>query len=291
MLIAQITDMHVVAEGELCGGVPTNDMLRAAVARLVDLRPRPDAVIATGDLVDHGTAAEYDLLRALLAPLPMPVFLIPGNHDERDALRAAFTTHRYLPHQGFLNYAIEDFPLRLVGLDTVAPGRPGGELCAARLSWLDRTLSAAAHPTLVFLHHPPFETGIWWMDAIGLTGRRQLEAIIRRHAHVEAVVAGHVHRPIARRWAGTMASIAPSTAHQVALDLAGDKFLTINREPPGLHLHLWRADAGLVTHLLPIAPVPGFVPPEHATAATMAETRAYFEAAGARLRATEAGSA
>jgi len=138
MLIAQISDMHVTAEGTLLyKRLDTAGYLERAVAHILGLDVRPDVVIATGDLVDGGKAEEYARLRGLLAPLPMPVYLIPGNHDARDSLRAAFPDHAYLPKEGFLQYAIEDYPLRLIGLDTLVPRseeRRVGKECRSRWS-------------------------------------------------------------------------------------------------------------------------------------------------------------
>jgi Icc protein len=94
-------------------------------------------------------------LRRLLAPLRMPIYVIPGNHDARDPLRAAFGGDGYLSSDGFIQYAVEDYPLRLVALDTLVPGKHHGELCADRLDWLDRTLAAAPdRPTLVMMPSP-----------------------------------------------------------------------------------------------------------------------------------------
>src|SRR3954468_21474648 len=91
MIIAHISDPHVVVPGALLyGRVDTADFLKRAVADLNRLDPPPDIVVITGDLVDKGEPEEYDRLRALLAPLAMPIFVIPGNHDGREALRAAF---------------------------------------------------------------------------------------------------------------------------------------------------------------------------------------------------------
>src|SRR5574338_1404217 len=103
MLIAQISDLHIKPKGELAmERVDTAGHLVHAVAHIQALRPAPDLILATGDLVDAGKPEEYAHLRSLLAPLPMPVYLIPGNHDARDSLRASFRDHRYLPAEGFL---------------------------------------------------------------------------------------------------------------------------------------------------------------------------------------------
>ena len=250
MLLCQISDFHVRPDRRLAyRRVDTATMLERCVARILALPQRPDAVIATGDLVDFGTEGEYRLLRELLAPLPMALYLMPGNHDAREALRASFADHAYLRQWApFVQYAIDDHPLRLVALDTVVPGRGEGALCVERLAWLDATLAAApSRPTVVALHHPPFETGIGHMDRLGLAGIDGLAEVIARHPQVERLISGHIHRPITARFAGTVATTCPSTAHQIALDLAPDARDAFVMEPPAFQLHRWDGRA-LVTH-------------------------------------------
>ena len=250
MLIAQITDMHIKPPGELLyKRIDTAGFLERAVAHVAGLDPKPDIVLATGDLVDGGKPEEYALLRRLLAPLAMPVYLIPGNHDARDAMREGFPDHTYLPRTGFLHYTIENLPVRLIALDTLIPGKGHGELCAERLDWLEARLGESDRPTVLFMHHPPFDCGIDFFDGHRLLeGAPRLAELVRHHGNVERVMCGHVHRPIQVRWAGTMASIAPSTAHQATLDLQDGAPLSMKMEPPGIALHLWRPGTGLITH-------------------------------------------
>jgi 3',5'-cyclic-AMP phosphodiesterase len=250
MVIAQITDTHIKPQGVLSyGRLDTTPYLERAVEHLLSLTPRPDVVLATGDLVDAGLPEEYRRLRELLAPLSMPVYLIPGNHDDRDALAAVFTDHAYLPRGGrFMQYVVEGHPVRLIALDTLDPGRIGGLLCAERLEWLAARLDEApARPTLIFMHHPPFATGIATMDAHGLANAAEFANVVRRHTQIERIVAGHLHRPIQSRVGGILASTAPSTAHQVALDLE-ERPLSFTMEPPACQLHVWSAETGLVSH-------------------------------------------
>jgi len=253
MLIAQITDLHISTPGSVNDRhFRTPEHLARAVTHLNGLTPRPDVVLATGDLVERGEPEEYARLRAILDGLAMPLYLIPGNHDARGPLARAFADRGYLPQDGgFLHYTVEDWPVRLIGLDTHVPGTPGGRLCAERLAWLDARLGEGREqPTVVFMHHPPFVTGMRAMDAMGLEGKAELAAVIGRHPQVEQVLCGHVHRPMTRRFAGTVASTCPATAHQLALDLASEPRLAVVMEPPACMLHLWLGpDEGLVSHV------------------------------------------
>ena len=262
-LLAQVSDMHIKAGGKLSYRVvDTEASLARCVARLNSLPQRPDAVLFTGDLTDFGRPEEYENLRRLLAPLAMPVFLMPGNHDEPANLRAAFPSHAYL-RQGerFVDYAIDDFPLRIVALDSTVPREGGGAIRDSQLAWLDATLAAAPRkPTIVALHHPPFATGIGHMDRQGLASPAALESVIARHPQVERVVAGHLHRNIVARFGGTIASTAPSPSHQVALDLADDAASRFVMEPPGFQLHLWREGGGVVSHTAAIGDFAGPYP-------------------------------
>lgn len=251
MLLAQISDPHVVCEGKLAyGRVDTPRMLARCVQRLLAQPHRADAVVVTGDLTDHATADEYAQLRALLAPLPMPVYLCVGNHDDRDALRRAFPDHPWLlGEDGFVQYAVDVGALRLVVLDTLQPGAPGGRLCERRLQWLDRTLAASSRPTVIAQHHPPFATGLTVMDTMGLAPADidALAAVVARHPHVERIVCGHVHRTAHARLDGTTVSICPSSAHQLQLDLVPGADIRFAYEPAGYQMHWW-SGTQLVTH-------------------------------------------
>ena len=263
MLIAQLTDTHIKPAGRLAyRRVDTGAYLRRAVAQVAGLAPRPDVVLVTGDLVDAGLPEEYALLRSILEDLPRPYYVIPGNHDERKALAAGFRDHAYLPRDGeFLHYVIDEHELRLIGLDTIVPGAPGGEMCAERTAWLAARLAEAPdRPTILFMHHPPFATGIGHMDAMRLADEARLAAVVRRHPQIVRVLCGHVHRAIQAPFAGTTASIAPSTAHQVALDLRPHGPSAFVLEPPGFQLHLYDARVGLITHTAAIGAYDGPYP-------------------------------
>ena len=81
-LLLQLSDLHIREPGRLAyGRLDTAPYLRQAVDSILRLAHRPDAVVLTGDLTDFGRAEEYAHLRSLLAPLTMPLYLMPGNDD------------------------------------------------------------------------------------------------------------------------------------------------------------------------------------------------------------------
>jgi Icc protein len=250
MLIAQLSDTHITLPGELMDvRYKTSEHLARALEHVSRLSKQPDVLWITGDLVDSGQPEEYARLREALKGLSLPTFVIPGNHDERTALRAAFGDHAHLQSGGeFVQFVIEDWPVRMIGLDTLIPGKSGGRLCAQRLAWLDETLAhQPTKPTMLFMHHPPMRTGQLALDGMGFEDPASLGAVLRKYTHVERIVSGHVHRPMTRRFENTVVMTCPSTAHQIALDLATPQLATV-MEPPAVLLHQWSPDGGLVTH-------------------------------------------
>ena len=248
MLIAQITDLHLRPRGKPAIRVVETNMLAArAIAAVTAQDPRPGRGPGHGRC-RNGTPDEYETAQLLLQRFPMPVYVVPGNHDHRENFREGL---RRFPgvtsHPRFVQFAIDDYPVRLVGLDTHIPKSSAGELCEERLAWLDKTLAAErGKPTLLFMHHPPFSCGIRHMDKIRLiNGAERLEAIVRANPQVKALTFGHHHRPIETLFGGALASIAPGVAHQVELDLRpGEHEGQIAMEPPAFRLWQWRNGAG-----------------------------------------------
>ncbi len=257
MLIAQITDIHI-------GFDPGNpdeynlQRLRAVIARVASAPNRPDLVLLTGDLTEWGDAASYSRLVAELASLTMPVWPMAGNHDLRGPLLAAF------PHVKcageYLQYAIDLPGFRVLMLDTLEEGRHGGAFCEARAAWLSAELAAQpGTPTLVALHHPPFESGIHWLDgAAREPWMARFAAAIAGHDQIVGIVSGHLHRTIATGFGGVPTIVAPSTAPAVALDLtaidptAPDDRAMITDEPPGYAIHRWDGER-LISHFEAVA--------------------------------------
>ncbi|MGZ8311757.1 MAG: phosphodiesterase [Allosphingosinicella sp.] len=253
MLIAQITDIHL-------GFDPVNpdefnrQRLDVTLAALRNMSPQPDLLLVTGDIANDGDdATSYHRYREAIAGLPFPIFHLMGNHDSRGPFLELFPE---VPNvEGFIQYAIEDYPLRILVLDTLEVGRHGGGFCETRAAWLRERLDEAPdRPTLIALHHPPVATGIGWLtEAPDAAWIQRLRAIIDGRTNIVAMIAGHVHRQIISGWAGTTLIVCSSTAPQVALDLDPidpedpDDRPMIVAEPPSYALHLWD-DGQLVTH-------------------------------------------
>jgi 3',5'-cyclic AMP phosphodiesterase CpdA len=238
-ILAQLSDLHLHAGGEDRGAAQA---LRTAVAAVLELRPVPDALLVSGDLGERGEPAEYAQARELLAPLPMPVHVLAGNHDDHEALSEAFgTPMRYTARVG---------EIALVACHTPLPGRMEGRL---DLEWLEAELEAArGGPVVIAMHHPPLLTGIPVLDEIGLPAEQRagLGELLARFPNVRRVVAGHVHRSAFAVLGGCGVVTAPSTNLQARLEIGARAFDFV-REPPGFLLHV-ELDGELVSHLQPL---------------------------------------
>jgi len=265
ILIAQISDLHIKRWGALAyGRADTAAALARCIAELNRFVPRPQLVVISGDLADTPAQEEYAHLRELLAPLELPIVAVPGNHDGRSLLRAAFPAQPYAQPTGALNFSLSVGPLDIVLLDSSVPGEPYGMLDADTLRWLDATLAASdSRPALLFLHHPPFVTGIEHMDRQNLRNANEFATIARRHPRARLLAAGHIHRATLTMFAGIAATICPAPNYAVALDLAAQLPPSFMVEPPAFHLHAWFPGEGfgdVVTHLVPIGNFDGPYP-------------------------------
>ena len=235
--IVQLSDLHLADDDP----APVQ-ALREAVTTVLALSTPPDGIVLTGDLADHGRPEEYALLRTELERLPMPVHPLPGNHDDVGALLEAF------PAVPAPNYAVTVGGVRLVCCDSTVPGQPGGTLSDPE--WLDATLAEEpGTPAVVAMHHPPYPTGVRWIDAMGHAHPERLAAVVARHPQVVRVIAGHVHTGSVSGFAGTVATTCPSTYQQIHADPGGGP--AGSSAKPGFALHLIDG-LNAVTHFHPV---------------------------------------
>jgi 3',5'-cyclic AMP phosphodiesterase CpdA len=247
-LIAHLTDPHI--------GAPWSSDPEGALARALDAIPSvlgrpPDALLVTGDVANTPLEAEYATARALLERAGAPLYVIPGNHDDRDAVRRAFGSPPRADDASF-SYAVALGPIRLVALDTTRDGEASGQLDAGRLAWLARTLSEDSRtPTLLAMHHPPILTGVPAMDELGFPDaeRDALAELLARHPQVQTIACGHVHRTVVGAIAGVPVLAIPSSDVQLALDFQAPE-LRFVPEPPCFAVHTL-AGGRLVSHIQP----------------------------------------
>ena len=214
MLIAQISDTHIALD------TPDADQrhsdFAATIADINALEPQPDVIVHTGDIVHNGRPDEYATATATLAGARAPVYVMVGNKDDRANLREAFSGCGYLtPNFDFVAYAIEDYPVRLIALDTLNPGSNKGDFCPARVSNLIDMIDAeTTKPIAVFTHHPPFEVLVGpdrlHFESQGIMSR--LRQALQRSGRVVAIFSGHVHRPATGHVGSIRATVMTSTA-------------------------------------------------------------------------------
>lgn len=254
MLIAQITDTHIVDRGEHWLNEPstkTSERLRMAVNYLNALNPLPDVVLLTGDASDKGTKASYDHLRELLEPLRAPLFIIPGNHDCRKELMDAFSDYAYMPKEGFIQYAIQDYPVSLIGLDTHMIGKDFGNICEDRFSWLKRTMNGSNKPALIFMHHPPTKIGHKVFDSIYCSTPQDFEEFIRSQNQLLGIVTGHYHHFCLTSYGNKPCFIAPSIAPTHYFANSQDDYVTaLELREPAITLHKWSGGNVLTSHMI-----------------------------------------
>ncbi len=249
--ILQFTDTHLYAEedGALLG-INTQESLRA-VLNLARQRHWPaDLVLATGDLTHDASAQAYGRFVDLLEPLGLPVYCLPGNHDEALALRRHLDSRWVQAPSQVLQ---EHWQLCL--LDTALPGSEGGRLGAAELERLQKQLEA--HPdrhALICLHHQPVPVGSTWLDTMAVDNADALFDVLDRHPQVRGILWGHVHQDFDHLRNEVRLLASPSTCIQFA---PGSHDFALDEQPPGYRwLHLY-ADGRIDTGVERLAEMPG----------------------------------
>ncbi len=238
-VVAHVSDTHV-------GNDRQDPALRLAAVmdHLLALDPRPDVLVVTGDVADHGTAEEYVGARAWLDRWPGVVAVCPGNHDARDAFVAGLgLPARSVVETGGYRFLMLDSLVDAVDGERVDEGRLGEE----QLAWLDRELAASEAPAFVCLHHPPVTIGIPLMDPIRLLDGEPLAAVIGAHPHVLATLVGHAHTMSTTTYAGRPLLIGGGVVSTVPL--VAEPFPVVWYDaPPSLALHLVDDDHRVTTH-------------------------------------------
>lgn len=260
MLIAHISDTHIAKPGlKTYGTAPMAENLTRCVKHINQLILKPDMVLLSGDVTNDFSRIEAQHAADILAALECPYYLVPGNHDDRDILWDVFGGTACLSKSdGFINYVIDACDMRIIALDSLHNGHPGGKLCDTRIAWLRRCLAkGGTTPTVIFLHHPPLKCGVPETDIDGFVGAEQFGDIVADHPNIERILCGHIHLQTNSRWCGTVVTTAPSMGMQLSFDLtqtATSRFLLSN---PAYLLHHWTPEKLLVTHAMQVEKLDG----------------------------------
>ncbi|WP_413734608.1 phosphodiesterase [Sodalis sp. RH21] len=249
MFLAQLSDLHFRSQGtRLYDFIDVNGINAEIVNRVNALAERPDAVIITGDIVNCGRPGEYRLARRILSQLNYPLYMIPGNHDSKAYFLDAFSD--LCPLLGHdpenMAYAVDDFPVRLLFIDSSIDGASKGRLSDNTLAWLEKILSRDNKESYVFMHHPPVPFGSAQMDPIACENGKSLLELIDRFPQLTRVFCGHVHRMIATQYRQALICSAPATVHQVPY-LHTDTRPLYSLEPGAMMMHNLVPGVGLVT--------------------------------------------
>lgn len=256
MKIAQISDLHIAAEGKTLGMAPMAENLAKVVARINALKP--DLVLVSGDIAHDGTLAEVKRAARILAKLNAPFYVTPGNHDARAALRGGIPAAALpAPQAAHLSYALELPALRILALDSSDSDAPNGRICADRAAWLEAELAGSEKPTLIFMHHPPVKFAVEETDKPPLEGADLLAAVVARHSHIERILCGHIHLFAQAMWQGCLVCTAPSIGMRLnwsPSEMGASSFLL---SPPAFLWHMRNADGVLITHAFTLDDVQG----------------------------------
>ncbi len=243
IVVAHVSDTHF-------GGPPdARPRAEAVMAHLLALDPRPDVLLVSGDVADHGLPDEYAEARTLLDAWPGPLLVGTGNHDVRGPFARGLLDREA---SGPLDQVLETPGLRLLMLDSLVAAPAGeridhGELAAGSLAWLDAELGADDRPTFVCLHHPPVDVGLALMAPILLRDPAPLAAVLGQHDHVLATLVGHAHTACWTTFAGRPVLVGGGVASTVPLD-AEPYPVVWEAGPPTLAFHLVHDDGRLTTH-------------------------------------------
>ncbi len=230
--IVWFTDPQLIPAGRINYDIDPLARLEACIKRIKSDHPDADACVITGDLTHWGEAEALQLLKDQLATLNMPVYLIPGNHDNRKDIQQIFPELPIMD-EGFVQYRIPAHNAHMIFLDTLDSGKRGGILCADRLSWLERQIKQTEGSIYIFMHHPPFPVGIPNMDKDALANADDFWACISPFQdRVKHLFFGHLHRHINGVWNNISFSCLPSLVHQTPLEMHNEKPGYVSPEPP-----------------------------------------------------------
>lgn len=241
-----LTDLHITGTGETHEGYDTFAATQRAFRHAIDLFPDADFIVVTGDLANWGEPAAYRRLEEFSRTIDLPLFLMIGNHDNRENFFEVFG-ERHPFAMPFAQYGVDFDRYRLLFLDTQAIGTHGGTLCSRRLAWLEGELAASNKDVLLFMHHHPVSFGAPSLDAKGMDNWPEFHRVLARHrGRIRHIFHGHCHVAVQGNVEGISFSGIRSMGPQAYTDLKTDQACRQMLEPH--YVVALVDDTSLVTH-------------------------------------------
>jgi 3',5'-cyclic-AMP phosphodiesterase len=229
LLVAQLSDLHLFSTPEqTLLGLKTMASFQAILEALTQLPTPPDLILLTGDLAQDESPAAYRQIVQYLAPLKIPTYWLPGNHDHRPSME------QILSHPPI--YADNVFQAggwQFLLLDSTVPQQVYGSLSHEQLVQLEQQLQANPNPALVALHHPPVSIDSAWLDHLGLQNADHFFSVIERYPQVKLTLFGHIHQQVEQYRQGVAYLSTPSTCVQFA---PHQETFAIDETQPGFRL-------------------------------------------------------
>ncbi|MGB7415386.1 MAG: 3',5'-cyclic-AMP phosphodiesterase, partial [Thermosynechococcaceae cyanobacterium] len=212
LLVAQLSDLHLFSTPEqTLLGLKTMASFEAILAAFTKLPTRPDLILLTGDLAQDESPAAYQQIVQHLAPLNIPTYWLPGNHDHQPSM-AKLLGQSPLCSDKIFQAGGWQFLL----LDSTVPQQVYGAFSQDDLAQLDRQLQTHTDPTVIALHHPPISIDSAWLDNLGLQNAADFLAVVERYPHVKLALFGHIHQQVEQHRQGVAYLSTPSTCVQFA---------------------------------------------------------------------------
>lgn len=209
--VVQISDIHLFADkNKALLGVKTHESLAAVLALLKADKKQPDVILLTGDLSQDETETAYMAVTEYMKDFPVPIYWIPGNHDDLDIMR------RILPRYNMANDKQIVFPTwQIILLNSKKPHAVEGFLAEQEIHFLETCLRAYPnHHAMVVFHHHPVPVGCAWLDRLNLTNADVLWQTLAKYPQAKHILFGHVHQQHEGEKNGIKYYSTPSTCIQ-----------------------------------------------------------------------------
>lgn len=245
MRFIQISDTHLFGnEGQHLLGVDTEATLQAVIDLMAE-ENEVSGIIASGDISQDGSLKSYQRFHVMLRTLGVPVYWIPGNHDNS-------ANFHQLPVDFPLSRrsVIEAGKWRILLLDSVIPGEDSGHLAETELEYIEKNINNDGLHYMLVLHHQPIPCGSAWLDTMILDNSKEFISLISTKPCVRAVLNGHIHQSNQQDIESISFISTPSTCFQFTPQTSQ---FSLDSLMPGYRRLLLKDDGSIETEVVRVA--------------------------------------